>query len=74
MHANCMSANKSVHRGVIIAFLLYFDSHCPALSQPFTKRVLLDQHIKLMHGVKDAEGKTVNPENVEASSEKETVL
>lgn len=36
-----------------------FDSHCPALSQPFTKRVLLDQHIQLMHGDKAQEEKNV---------------
>lgn len=54
--------------------LLYFDRHCPALSQPFTKRVLLDQHIQLMHGVKDPEEKTVNSDNAEVLPDKETVL
>lgn len=61
-------------QGVIILLLLYFDRHCPALSQPFTKRVLLDQHIQLMHGVKDREGKTANSANVEALPDKKTVL
>lgn len=62
MYANCS------------AILLYFDRHCPALSQPFTKRLLLDQHIQLMHGVKDSEGKTVNSDHMEALPDKETVL
>lgn len=43
-----------------------FDSHCPALSQPFTKRVLLDQHIQLMHGDKAQEGKNVKCDRTEA--------
>nr|XP_043868548.1 zinc finger protein 532 [Solea senegalensis]XP_043868549.1 zinc finger protein 532 [Solea senegalensis] len=33
--------------------------HCPTLSQPFTKRVLLEQHVQPMHGVKEPEGKNV---------------
>lgn len=56
----------------MLVILLYFDRHCPTLSQPFTKRVLLDQHIQLMHG--DQEGKSVNSDNIEASSDKKTVL
>lgn len=61
-------------QGVIIVILLFFDRHCPALSQPFTKRVPLDQHIQLMHGVKDPEEKTISSDNTEALPEKETVL
>lgn len=67
-------ANKISLQGVVIAILLYFDRHCPALSQPFTKRVLLDQHIQLTHGVKDPEGKTVKSANTEALPDKKTVL
>lgn len=52
-------------------FKLWFYRHCPALSQPFTKRVLLDQHVQLMHGVKDVGGKT---HNMEALPDKEKVL
>lgn len=59
---------------VLIVILLYFNRNCPALSQPFTKRVLLDQHIQLMHGVKDSERKTANSDNIEALPDKETVL
>lgn len=56
---------------IIMAGVLFFERHCPALSQPFTKRVLLDQHIQLMHGVKHPGGKS---DNVEAASDKKTVL
>lgn len=47
-----------------------FDSHCP--SQPFTRRVLLDQHIQLTH--KDREGKNVKCDQTEASPDKKMVL
>lgn len=36
-------------------YVFLVDSQCPALSQSFTRKVLLDQHITLMHGLK---GKT----------------
>lgn len=51
-----------------------FDSHCPALSQPFTKRVLLEQHIQLMHGDKAQEGKNVKRDQTEDSSDITKVL
>lgn len=51
-----------------------FDSHCPALSQPFMKRVLLDQHIQLMHGDKAQEGKNVKCDGTEASPDIKKVL
>lgn len=43
-----------------------FVSRCPALSQPFTKRVLLDQHMQLMHGDKAQDGKKVKRDQTEA--------
>ncbi|XP_070780720.1 zinc finger protein 532 isoform X3 [Enoplosus armatus] len=69
-HSLCRH-NRLKHKGLR---KVYTCPHCPALSQPFTKRVLLDQHIQLMHGVKDPEGKTVNSDNMEASPDKKTVL
>ncbi|KAK5901035.1 hypothetical protein CgunFtcFv8_025946 [Champsocephalus gunnari] len=51
---------------------VYTCPHCPALSPPFSKRVLLDQHIHLTHGVK--EGKTVNSDNTEVLPDKDTTL
>ncbi|KAK7896535.1 hypothetical protein WMY93_021860 [Mugilogobius chulae] len=54
MHTLCRH-NRLKHKG------LHKDltcPQCPPLSQPFTKKVLLDQHIQLMHG--EQEVKTVS--------------
>ncbi|KAL7376382.1 hypothetical protein ABVT39_006833 [Epinephelus coioides] len=69
-HSLCRH-NRLKHKGLR---KVYTCPHCPALSQPFTKRVLLDQHIHLMHGVKDPEGKTVSSDHTETSPDKETTL
>ncbi|XP_071770599.1 zinc finger protein 532 isoform X4 [Centroberyx gerrardi] len=66
-HSLCRH-NRLKHKGLR---KVYTCPHCPALCQPFTKRVLLDQHIQLIHGVKDPEGKTVDPDNMEAIPVKE---
>ncbi|XP_034997335.1 zinc finger protein 532 [Hippoglossus stenolepis] len=67
-HSLCRH-NRLKHKGLR---KVYTCPHCPALSQPFTKRVLLDQHIQKMHGVKEPEGKTVRSENVKELPGKET--
>uniref|UniRef100_A0A672HQK6 Zinc finger protein 532 n=1 Tax=Salarias fasciatus TaxID=181472 RepID=A0A672HQK6_SALFA len=54
-HSLCRH-NRLKHNGLRKT---YTCPHCPAHSQPFTKRVLLDQHVQIMHGVKDEGGKTV---------------
>lgn len=69
-HSLCRH-NRLKHKG---QRKIYTCPHCPALSQPFTKRVLLDQHIQLMHEVKDPEGKTVNAGDKEALPDKEKTL
>lgn len=69
-HSLCRH-NRLKHKGLR---KVYACPHCPAVSQPFTKRVLLDQHIQLMHGDKDPEGKTISPSNVEALPDKQTAL
>lgn len=69
-HSLCRH-NRLKHKGLR---KVYTCPHCPALSQPFTKRVLLDQHIQLMHGVKDPEGKTANSDNMDVLPDKETTL
>ncbi|XP_054468832.1 zinc finger protein 532 [Anoplopoma fimbria] len=68
-HSLCRH-NRLKHKGMR---KVYTCPHCPALSQSFTKRVLLDQHINLTHGVKDPDGKTVNSDHMEALPDKETV-
>ncbi|XP_074546628.1 zinc finger protein 532 [Halichoeres trimaculatus] len=69
-HSLCRH-NRLKHKGVR---KIYTCPHCPALSQPFTKRVLLDQHIQLMHEVKDPERKNANSNKKEASPDKEKTL
>ncbi|KAM6976011.1 zinc finger protein 532 isoform 1-T2 [Tautogolabrus adspersus] len=66
-HSLCRH-NRLKHKGLK---RIYTCPHCPALSQPFTKRVLLDQHIQLTHEVKDPEGKTANSNNKDAFPVKE---
>lgn len=58
---------------VCILSLFFSDRHCPALSQPFTRRVLLDQHIQMMHGIRDQDGKNANSVQTEASDDKKRV-
>ncbi|AWP15403.1 putative zinc finger protein 532 [Scophthalmus maximus] len=60
-HSLCRH-NRLKHKGLR---RVYTCPHCPALSQPFTKRSLLGQHIQMMHSVREAEGKTVNTDKVE---------
>ncbi|KAM8827460.1 zinc finger protein 532 isoform 1-T4 [Spinachia spinachia] len=45
--------------------------HCPALSQLFTKRVLLDRHIHQMHGDKGPDGTTAHSDHMEALPDQE---
>ncbi|KAM6902846.1 zinc finger protein 532 [Xenentodon cancila] len=64
-HSLCRH-NRLKHKGLR---KVHTCPHCPALSQPFTKRVLLDQHIEMMHGVRRPGGKT---DNVNAAADKQT--
>ncbi|XP_014896023.1 zinc finger protein 532 [Poecilia latipinna] len=64
-HSLCRH-NRLKHKGLR---KVYTCPHCPALSQPFTKRVLLDQHIQMIHGGKHPAGRT---ENVETPPDKQT--
>uniref|UniRef100_UPI0037E83F41 zinc finger protein 532 n=1 Tax=Semicossyphus pulcher TaxID=241346 RepID=UPI0037E83F41 len=69
-HSLCRH-NRLKHKGLR---KVYTCPHCPALSQPFTKRVLLDQHIQLMHEVKDPEGKTVSSDKTGALPDKKKTI
>ncbi|KAM4720222.1 zinc finger protein 532 isoform 1-T3 [Anableps anableps] len=64
-HSLCRH-NRLKHKGLR---KVYTCPHCPALSQPFTKRVLLDQHIQMIHGGKHPAGRT---ENAETAPDKQT--
>ncbi|XP_077353353.1 zinc finger protein 532 [Festucalex cinctus] len=63
-HSLCRH-NRLKHKGVR---KVYTCPHCPTLSQPFTKRVLLDQHIRLMHGT--SEEKTATSDTKEDLADK----
>ncbi|XP_056434026.1 zinc finger protein 532 isoform X1 [Gadus chalcogrammus] len=65
-HSLCRH-NRLKHKGLR---KIYTCPHCPPLSQPFPKRVLLDQHIQLMHDVKEPESKSQEPADVEPQPNK----
>ncbi|CAF97151.1 unnamed protein product, partial [Tetraodon nigroviridis] len=69
-HSLCRH-NRLTHKGLR---KVYTCPHCPVLGQPFTKRVLLDQHIQLMHGDKAQEGIKVKCDQTEALSDIKMVL
>uniref|UniRef100_A0A6Q2Z750 Zinc finger protein 532 n=1 Tax=Esox lucius TaxID=8010 RepID=A0A6Q2Z750_ESOLU len=53
-HSLCRH-NRIKHKGLR---KVYFCPHCPDHNRTFTKRIMLDKHIQLMHGgIKDPEGK-----------------
>ncbi|KAJ3605794.1 hypothetical protein NHX12_027838, partial [Muraenolepis orangiensis] len=65
-HSLCRH-NRLKHKGLR---KIYTCPHCPPLSQPFTKRVLLDQHIQLLHDIKEPESKSLDPDDVESQPNK----
>ncbi|XP_067231928.1 zinc finger protein 532 [Chanodichthys erythropterus] len=52
-HSLCRH-NRIKHKGLR---KVYSCPHCPELSRTFTKRLLLEKHIQLVHGIKDTEAK-----------------
>ncbi|CAL8317685.1 unnamed protein product [Lota lota] len=66
-HSLCRH-NRLKHKGLR---KIYPCPHCPPLSQPFTKRGLLDQHIQLMHDIKEPESKSQEPGDEEEEEEEE---
>uniref|UniRef100_A0A673ID15 Zinc finger protein 532 n=1 Tax=Sinocyclocheilus rhinocerous TaxID=307959 RepID=A0A673ID15_9TELE len=52
-HSLCRH-NRIKHKGLR---KVYSCPHCPEPSRTFTKRLLLEKHIQLMHGIKDTEAK-----------------
>ncbi|XP_026639336.1 zinc finger protein 532 isoform X3 [Microtus ochrogaster] len=62
-HSLCRH-NRIKHKGIR---KVYACSHCPDSRRTFTKRLMLEKHIQLMHGIKDPDVKELS----EASNEEE---
>ncbi|XP_058413202.1 zinc finger protein 532 isoform X2 [Diceros bicornis minor] len=65
-HSLCRH-NRIKHKGIR---KVYTCSHCPDSRRTFTKRLMLEKHIQLMHGIKDPDLK----EMTEAANEEETEI
>lgn len=65
-HSLCRH-NRIKHKGIR---KVYTCSHCPDSRRTFTKRLMLEKHIQLMHGIKDPDLK----EMTEAANEEEVEL
>ncbi|KAM9224579.1 zinc finger protein 532 isoform 1-T3 [Dugong dugon] len=65
-HSLCRH-NRIKHKGIR---KVYTCSHCPDSRRTFTKRLMLEKHIQLMHGIKDPDVK----EMTEATNEEETEM
>uniref|UniRef100_A0A8C5YT18 Zinc finger protein 532 n=1 Tax=Marmota marmota marmota TaxID=9994 RepID=A0A8C5YT18_MARMA len=64
-HSLCRH-NRIKHKGIR---KVYTCSHCPDSRRTFTKRLMLEKHIQLMHGIKDPDLK-----EDEATNEEETEI
>ncbi|XP_051825523.1 zinc finger protein 532 isoform X1 [Antechinus flavipes] len=65
-HSLCRH-NRIKHKGIR---KVYTCSHCPESRRTFTKRLMLEKHIQLMHGIKDPDLK----EMTESTSVEETEM
>lgn len=65
-HSLCRH-NRIKHKGIR---KVYTCSHCPDSRRTFTKRLMLEKHIQLMHGIKDPDVK----EMTEATNEEEAEI
>ncbi|XP_062933203.1 zinc finger protein 532 isoform X4 [Cynocephalus volans] len=65
-HSLCRH-NRIKHKGIR---KVYTCSHCPDSRRTFTKRLMLEKHIQLMHGIKDPDLK----EMTDATNEEETEI
>uniref|UniRef100_A0A8C4Y6Y9 Zinc finger protein 532 n=1 Tax=Gopherus evgoodei TaxID=1825980 RepID=A0A8C4Y6Y9_9SAUR len=67
-HSLCRH-NRIKHKGIR---KVYTCSHCPDSRRTFTKRLMLEKHIQLMHGIKDPDVKEMTEStNIEESEVKE---
>ncbi|XP_012874475.1 PREDICTED: zinc finger protein 532 isoform X1 [Dipodomys ordii] len=65
-HSLCRH-NRIKHKGIR---KVYTCSHCPDSRRTFTKRLMLEKHVQLMHGIKDPDLK----EMTEATNEEEVEI
>ncbi|XP_012581311.1 PREDICTED: zinc finger protein 532 [Condylura cristata] len=65
-HSLCRH-NRIKHKGIR---KVYTCAHCPDSRRTFTKRLMLEKHIQLMHGIKDPDLK----EMTEATNEEDTEI
>ncbi|XP_035383208.1 zinc finger protein 532 [Electrophorus electricus] len=69
-HSLCRH-NRIKHKGVR---KVYSCLHCPDSKHTFTKRSLLEKHVRLMHGISETEGKASDePPNADDPSSKDQV-
>ncbi|XP_052598308.1 zinc finger protein 532 isoform X4 [Peromyscus californicus insignis] len=64
-HSLCRH-NRIKHKGIR---KVYACSHCPDSRRTFTKRLMLEKHIQLMHGIKDPDVKELTDDTNEEEAE-----
>ncbi|XP_076768664.1 zinc finger protein 532 isoform X4 [Arvicanthis niloticus] len=68
-HSLCRH-NRIKHKGIR---KVYACSHCPDSRRTFTKRLLLEKHIQLMHGIKDPDVKELSDDVTNEEEDEEEV-
>ncbi|KAG2465869.1 ZN532 protein, partial [Polypterus senegalus] len=69
-HSLCRH-NRIKHKGIR---KVYNCPHCPDSNRTFSKRLMLEKHIQLMHGIKDSDGKqATEPSSNDETSIKEDI-
>ncbi|XP_052011537.1 zinc finger protein 532 isoform X2 [Apodemus sylvaticus] len=66
-HSLCRH-NRIKHKGIR---KVYACSHCPDSRRTFTKRLMLEKHIQLMHGIKDPDVKELSDDVTNEEEEEE---
>lgn len=66
-HSLCRH-NRIKHKGIR---KVYACSHCPDSRRTFTKRLMLERHIQLMHGIKDPDVKELSDDAGDVTNEEE---
>ena len=66
-HSLCRH-NRIKHKGIR---KVYACSHCPDSRRTFTKRLMLERHIQLMHGIKDPDVKELSDDAGDVTNDEE---